>query len=209
MQFAGARNLIQRLLGTRAGQAMLSDKTAEVARASAPGAVLSSAFTALSGGGIPATIATGALDMGLSTVGGRLAGKVTPQSITNLVGQGPKRQAVANFLTSAKPGEMSVLQGLTMGLGSVGATMAATPLYPTQELLGLDPAQLQQLTAEPVVMDQTATAEQQLIQRDLINQLQGQALSPGTMFQLQGIESSLARGYSVDPRIDPYGIMRR
>ncbi len=208
MQFAGARNLIQGLLGTRAGKAMLSDKTAQVARASAPGAALSSLFTAVGGGGIPATIATGALDMGLSTVGGRLAGKVTPQTITNLVGQGPKRQAVANFLAGAKPGELSALQNLTMGVGSVGAAMATIPLYPTQELLGLDAAQLQQLTAEPVVMDQTATTEQQLIQRDLINRLQAEALSPGTMFQMAGIESTLGRGMSVDPSIDPYGIMR-
>jgi hypothetical protein len=57
-------------------------------------------------------------------------------------------------------------------------------------------------------MDQTATTEQQLLQRDLINRLQGEALSPGTMFQLQGVESSLTRGMSVDPRIDPYGISR-
>jgi hypothetical protein len=65
--------------------------------------------------------------------------------------------------------------------------------------------QLQQMLAEPVVMDQTLTAEQQLLQRDLINNLQGEALSPGTMFQMQGIESTLGR---VDPSLDPYGIMR-
>jgi hypothetical protein len=62
--------------------------------------------------------------------------------------------------------------------------------------------------SEPVVMDQTLTAEQQLLQRDLINQLQAQSLSPGTMFQMQGIESTLGRGMSVAPQIDPYGIMR-
>lgn len=208
MQVAGARNLIERLLKTGAGKAMLSDKTREVARAAAPGAVLSSAFTAIGGGGIPATIATGALDMGLSTAGGRLAGKVTPETITKLVGQGPKRQAVANFLAGAKPGEMSTLQSLAMGVGSVGASMAALPLYPSQQIVGLDPSQIQQLIAEPVVMDQTATTEQQLMQRDLINRLRGEALSPGTMFQMAGIESTLGRGMSVDPSIDPYGIMR-
>ena len=208
MQLAGAGKLIQGLLGTRVGKAMLAPATKEAAKAAAPGAVLSSAFTALGGGGIPATAATGLLDMGLSTAGARLAGKVTPQSILRLTGQGPKRQAVANFMAGAKPGDMSVLQNLAMGAGSVTASMAAMPLYPSQELVGISPAQLQQLIAEPVVMDQTATTEQQLMQRDLINQLQGEALSPGTMFQLQGVESSLGRGFTVDPRIDPYGIMR-
>jgi hypothetical protein len=190
------------------GQAMLSDKTAEVARAAAPGAVLSSAFTALGGGGIPATAATGLLDMALSTAGGRLAGKVTPERIMKITGQGPKRQKVANFLAGAKPGDMSMLQNLSMGVGSVGASMAALPLYPSQQIVSLSPSQIQQLISEPVVMDQTATTEQQLMQRDLINRLRGEALSPGTMFQMAGVESTLTRGMSVDPSIDPYGIMR-
>lgn len=203
MQLAGTGRLIQGLLGTRLGKAMLAPATKEAAKAAAPGAVLSSAFTAIGGGGIPATAATGLLDMGLSTAGARLAGKVTPEMLGKVM---PQR--AARFIAGAKPGEMSALQNIAMGGGSVAASMAAIPLYPTQQLAGLDSAQLQQLMAEPVVMDQTATTEQQLMQRDLINQLQGQALSPGTMFQLQGVESSLSRGYSVDPRIDPYGIMR-
>lgn len=208
MQLAGAGKLIQGLLGTRIGKAMLAPATKEAAKASVPGAVLSGAFTAVGGGGLPATLATTGLDVGLSTAGARLAGKITPQAITNLVGQGPKRQAVANFIAGAKPGEMSTLQNVAMGIGSVGASVAALPLYPSEQLVGMNPAQIQQLIAEPVVMDQTATTEQQLLQRDLINRLQGEALSPGTMFQLQGVESSLGRGMSVDPRIDPYGISR-
>jgi hypothetical protein len=67
---------------------------------------------------------------------------------------------------------------------------------------------LQQLTAEPQVMDQTAALQQQIMQRDMINSLQTQSLSPGTMFQMQGIESTLGRNMSVDPRLDPYGIAR-
>ena len=101
MQLAGAGKLIQGLLGTRIGKAMLAPATKEAAKASVPGAVLSGAFTAVGGGGLPATLATTGLDVGLSTAGARLAGKVTPQAITNLVGQGPKRQAVANFIAGA------------------------------------------------------------------------------------------------------------
>jgi NAD dependent epimerase/dehydratase family enzyme len=92
-----------------------------------------------------------------------------------------------------------------MGTGSVGAALATAPMLANDQIAALSQQQLQQLMAEPVVMDQTATAEQQLLQRDLINNLQGEALSPGTMFQMQGIESTLGR---IDPSLDPYGIMR-
>lgn len=203
MQLAGTGKLIQGLLGTRLGKAMLSPSTKEAAKASIPGAIVGSTFTALGGGGLPATVATGLLDVGLSTAGARLAGKVTPEMLGKVM---PQR--AARFIAGAKPGEMSTLQNVAMGGGSIAAAMAAIPLYPSQELVNLSPAQLQQLIAEPVAMDQTATTEQQLMQRDLINQLQGEALSPGTMFQMQGIESTLGRGLTVDPRIDPYGIMR-
>jgi hypothetical protein len=178
MALAGTGRLIQGLLGTRIGKAMLAPATKEAAKASVPGAVLSGAFTAIGGGGIPATLATAGLDVGLSTAGARLAGKVTPESILRLTGQGPKRQAVANFIAGAKPGDMSTLQNIAMGVGSVSASMAALPLYPSQQLVGLDPAQLQQLIAEPVVMDQTATTEQQLLQRDLINRSARRSIVP-------------------------------
>jgi hypothetical protein len=83
--------------------------------------------------------------------------------------------------------------------------MATAPMLAGDQIASMSQQQLQQLMAEPVVMDQTATAEQQLIQRDLVNNLQAQSLSPGTMFQMQGVESTLGR---VDPSLDPYGIMR-
>jgi hypothetical protein len=81
-------------------------------------------------------------------------------------------------------------------------------MYAGEQIANLSEDQLRQLIAEPVVMDQTATAEQQLIQRDLVNNLQAQSLSPGTMFQMQGVESTLGRGMAVAPQLDPYGIMR-
>jgi hypothetical protein len=57
-------------------------------------------------------------------------------------------------------------------------------------------------------MDQTASLQQQLMQREMVNKLQAQSLSPGTMFQMQGIESTLGRGLVADPRLDPYGLSR-
>lgn len=198
MKLAG--QALQRILGSRMGQAMMAPATKEVVKASVPGAVLGGGFTLMAGGGVPAALATGGLDIGLSTLAGRLAGKVTPEALSKVTGQ-----RAANFIAGAKPGELSMLQHIAMGGGSVAAAVATHPLYAGAQIANLSEQQLQQLTAEPIAMDQTATAEQQMIQRDLINNLQAQSLSPGTMFQMQGIESTLGR---VDPSLDPYGIMR-
>lgn len=198
MKLAG--QALQRILGSRMGQAMMAPATKEAVKASVPGAVLTTGLTAMAGGGLVPSLATGALDIGLSTAGVRLAGKVTPEMLSKVM---PKR--AANFLAGAKPDQMSVLQQVGQGVGSVGAAVATYPMYAGSQIANLSEQELQQLMAEPLAMDQTATAEQQLIQRDLINNLQTQALSPGTMFQMQGIESTLGR---TDPSLDPYGIMR-
>lgn len=198
MKLAG--QALQRILGSRMGQAMMAPATKEAVKASVPGAVLTTGLTAVAGGGLIPSLATGALDIGLSTAGVRLAGKLTPEMLSKVM---PKK--AANFIAGAQPGQMSVLQQVGQGVGSVGAALATYPMYAGSQVANLSQQELQQLMAEPVVMDQTATAEQQLIQRDLINNLQAQSLSPGTMFQMQGIESTLGR---VDPSLDPYGIMR-
>jgi hypothetical protein len=195
-----AGQALQKILGSRVGRAMTAPATREAARASIPGSVLTAGFTGLAGGGLGTSVFTGALDMGLSTAGARLAGKVTPDMLSKVTGQ-----RVGNLLAGSKPGEMSVLQNIAMGTGSIGAALATAPMLAGDQISNLSQEQLQQLMAEPVVMDQTATAEQQLIQRDLINNLQAQSLSPGTLFQMQGVESTLGR---VDPSLDPYGLMR-
>jgi hypothetical protein len=201
VRFAG--QALQRILGSRVGQAMTSAATKEAAKASIPGAVLTTGITALTGGGLGPSLATGLLDMGFSTAGARLAGRVKPEMLSRVIGKG-----AANVIAGSRPGEMSTLQNIAMGAGSIGAAMATAPLVAGSQIADLNQQQLQYLLAEPVVMDQTATSEQQLLQRDLINRLQGQALSPGTMFQMQGIESTLGREMGVDPSLDPYGIMR-
>jgi hypothetical protein len=198
MKLAG--QALQRILGSRMGQAMMAPATKEAVRSSIPGAVITTGLTGLSGGGLGTSLLTGGLDIGLSTAGARLAGRVTPEMLSKITGK-----RTGNFLAGAKPGEMSVLQNLAMGTGSIGAAMATAPMLAGDQIASMSQQQLQQLMAEPVVMDQTATAEQQLIQRDLVNNLQAQSLSPGTMFQMQGVESTLGR---VDPSLDPYGIMR-
>jgi len=199
MKLAGAGKLVERLMGTRMGQAMLAQPTKEAAKAAVPGAILNTAFTGMAGGGIPASLLTGGLDLGLSTAGARLAGKVTPERILKLIGTGDKRQGLANLLAKAEPGQMTTLQSLGMGLGSVGAQMAAMPLYPSQQTLNLSPQQVQQAIAQPAAIDPNATTDQQLLQRAYINQLQSQVLAPNTMFQMQGMPQA---------SIDPYGLSR-
>jgi len=203
MKLAGAKQLVERLLGTRMGQAMLAPATKEAAKASVPGAILNTAFTGMAGGGIPVALATGGLDMGLSTAGARLAGKVTPEAILKLTGTGPNRQRLANLLAKADPGQMTTLQSLGMGAGSVTASMATLPLYPSQQMLNLSPQQIQQAIYDPAAVNPSLTTDQQNLQRAYINQLQSQVLAPDTMFQMQGLPQGQFQG-----QIDPYGLSR-
>ena len=203
MKLAGAKKLVEKLLGTRAGKAMLAPATKDMAKASVPGAVLNTGFTAMAGGGIPAALATGALDMGLSTAGGRLAGKVTPEMLLKVTGTGAKREKLANLLAKADPGQMTTLQALGMGTGSIAASMATLPLYPSQQMLNLSPQQLQQAVTDPSVVNASLTTDQQNLQRAYVNQLQSQVVAPDTMFQMQGIPQAEFQG-----QIDPYNLSR-
>lgn len=203
MKLAGAKKLVEQLLGTRAGKAMLAPATKDMAKASVPGAVLNTGFTAMAGGGLPAALATGALDMGLSTAGGRLAGKVTPEMLLKVIGTGAKREKLANLLAKADPGQMTTLQALGMGTGSIAASMATLPLYPSQQMLNLSPQQLQQAVTDPSVVNASLTTDQQNLQRAYLNQLQSQVVAPDTMFQMQGIPQAEFQG-----QIDPYNLSR-
>ena len=203
MKLAGAKKLVEQLLGTRAGKAMLAPATKDMAKASVPGAVLNTGFTAMAGGGLPAALATGALDMGLSTAGGRLAGKVTPEMRLKVTGTGAKREKLANLLAKADPGQMTTLQALGMGTGSIAASMATLPLYPSQQMLNLSPQQLQQAVTDPSVVNASLTTDQQNLQRAYLNQLQSQVVAPDTMFQMQGIPQAEFQG-----QIDPYNLSR-
>ena len=141
--------------------------------------------------------------MGLSFGGARIAGKYSPGAQQTILRkkQGGGIEKIENY-------DMSMPQKIASGVGNVASVMIAPSFFPATEIAAENPALLQQLTAEPLVMDQTASVQQQLMQRDIINKLQTQSLSPGTMFQMQGIESTLGRNMPVDPRLDPYGIAR-
>jgi len=75
--------------------------------------------------------------------------------------------------------------------------MAVTPLIQNQLR-----AQQQQ------EMDQTVSLQQQAMQRQLINGNLTQALSPGTQFQMQGLEQTIDPSTLNENMIDPYGYGR-
>jgi hypothetical protein len=145
--------------------------------------------------------------MGLSLGGARLAGKMgAPGTRQTALRESVKNGVkTINRVEEFKP---SAMQNIAMGVGTVAAPVIMSSFAPATQLAAEDPRLLQQLITEPTVMDQTASLQQQLMQREMVNKLQAQSLSPGTMFQMQGIESSLGRGMQVPVSLDPYGLNR-
>jgi hypothetical protein len=157
---------------------------------SALGGLWSGASTAMFTGNPVAGLAVGAADALLSAGAAKQLGKyytVTPPG------------SKVSHQEYRPSGPQSALMIGT----SIAAPMLVEPIFASSQIAGLSQQELQQLSAEPVVMDQTATAEQQLMQRQAMNPGSQEALSPGTMFQMQGVESSLFRG-----AIDPYALTR-
>ena len=201
MQFAG--RLAKKIADSQVGKKILGGEGKDLLVQNIPGAITSGLFTLAGTGSVPAALTTAALDMGLSYGGARIAGKYSPGAEQTIL-----RKNKAGDIETIKNYEMSMPQKIVSGAGNVASVMIAPSFFPATQIATEDPALLQQLTAEPMVMDQTSSVQQQLIQRDMINKLQTQSLSPGTMFQMQGIESTLGRNIPVDPRLDPYGIAR-
>lgn len=201
MQFAG--RLAKKIADSQVGRKILGEEGKNLLAQNIPGAITSGLFTLAGTGSVPAALTTAALDMGLSFGGARLAGKYSPGAEQTIL-----RKKKEGGIETIKNYEMSMPQKIASGAGNVASVMIAPSFFPATQIATEDPALLQQLTAEPLVMDQTASVQQQLMQRDMINKLQTQSLSPGTMFQMQGIESTLGRNMPVDPRLDPYGIAR-
>lgn len=184
-QLAG--KLLSKLSGNPQVQRALAGGGKDLLGHAAPGAVMTGLFTTLSTGNPVAGLAVGTADLLGSAAIAKGIGKLSPKLAGRYQTVIPK---------DGKPYQQytpSLAQNIGMGVGSVGAALAVEPLFAGGQIANLNQQQLQQLIAEPVVMDQTATSEQQLIQRQLLNKLQAQSLSPGTMFQMQGVESTLMR----------------
>lgn len=205
MQLAG--RLAKQIASSKIGQKILGTEGKEILAQNIPGAITGGLFTLAAGGSIPEAVGTAALDMGLSLGGARLAGKLgAPGTRQTALRESVKNGVkTINRVEEFKP---SAMQNIAMGAGTVAAPVLMASFAPATQLAAEDPRLLQQLIAEPTVMDQTASLQQQLMQREMVNKLQAQSLSPGTMFQMQGIESSLGRGMQVPVSLDPYGLNR-
>lgn len=200
MKVAG--RLMDQIASSQLGKRILGGGGKELLQANIPGAVTTSLFTLAGGGGIPAALTTGLLDMGLSYGGAKLAGKRFPGAMQTVI-----RDLPGGGVEKTKMYQPSSQQQIAMGAGTVAAPLLVASIFPAAQIASEDPRLLQQLTSEPVVMDQTAALEQQVMQRQMINKLGAQALAPGTNFQMAGIESTLTRGMQVPPGLDPYGLM--
>jgi hypothetical protein len=205
VQLAG--RLAKQIASSKIGQKILGNEGKELLAQNIPGAITGGLFTLAAGGSIPEAVGTAALDMGLSLGGARLAGKMgAPGTRQTALRESVKNGVkTINRVEEFKP---SAMQNIAMGVGTVAAPVIMSSFAPATQLAAEDPRLLQQLITEPTVMDQTASLQQQLMQREMVNKLQAQSLSPGTMFQMQGIESSLGRGMQVPVSLDPYGLNR-
>ena len=202
MKFAG--RLAKQIADSKIGKAVLGGEGKDLLIQNIPGAITGGLFTLAGTGSIPAALATAGLDMGLSYGGARLAGKLGAPGAQQTIlrkNKAGKTEPIENY-------EMSGPQKIASGVGNVAAVMLAPSFLPATQLAAENPRLLQQLTTEPTVMDQTASLEQQLMQRAMLNRGATQSLSPGTQFQLNGLESTLTRGMQVPNELDPYGLNR-
>lgn len=205
MRLAG--RLAKQIADSKITKRILGGEGKEILAQNIPGAITGGLFTLAAGGSPMEAVGTAALDMGLSLGGARLAGKMGAPGTRQTVLRESVKNGVKTIdrVSEFKP---SAMQSIAMGAGTVAAPVLMASFAPATQLAMQDPALLQQLITEPTVMDQTASLQQQLMQRQTVNDLQAQSLSPGTMFQLQGIESSLGRSIVADPKLDPYGLSR-
>jgi hypothetical protein len=202
-----AGRLAKQIADSKITQRILGSEGKELLAQNIPGAITGGLFTLAAGGSIPEAMGTAALDMGLSFGGARLAGKLGAPGVRQTVLRENVKDGVKT-IDRIKEFKPSGMQQVAMGAGTVAAPFLMASFAPATQLAAEDPRLLQQLIAEPTVMDQTASLQQQLMQRQMVNNLQTQSLSPGTMFQMQGIESSLGRGMQVPVSLDPYGLNR-
>jgi hypothetical protein len=183
------RNLAGRL--TKTGMLPVAERQA-VNRAilgnTVPSAVMVTGFNMLGGVDPLTSLLAGAVDLGIGYGGMKLAGKLAPGRMGTLTQkQGDKTVTTPQFLPSAA-------QNIVQGVSPIVSSMAVMPMVQN----ALQQQQLQEI-------DQTASLQQQAMQRQLLNNLQTQTLSPGTQFQLQGLEQTLDPTALMQNAMDPYG----
>ena len=196
---------------------------------SIPGALATSVMSTVTTGNPLAGIAIGATDLALSSALARgMASSTVAKGLTKLDAQGvPLAGKVKQALPGryiGKPGGqrttradgkevytpnrqymLSTPQAAATAIGSVGAAITLEPyFYPKQEAAILAEQYPRQMGARPEDQSQMLTQSQQLEQLKYLNNLQEEANTPGTMYQLQGMPTAtLGAG-----GLDKYNLMR-
>ena len=163
--------------------------SASVARQALPGAGLN-ALMGLVTGGPGAAIAYGAGDFLLNYPLMRTARRLAPgaqEAVTNLATGAVSRRYSPSVLETGANITASILSPVVTDLVTGGAFAPKVTQAQPDEAIAL---QQQQPQIVPSNQSQEQQTYQELIQRNRINSLPlgGQALSPGTMYQMQGIE---------------------
>lgn len=154
-----------------------------------PNAALAAGMNLIGGVDPMTSMIAGALDLGFNVGGTKLAGKYFPGTLGKLQVKGEATPR-AEYIPS-------LAQNTMQTIAPMAASLAVTPLIQNQIQ-----AQQQQ------EMDQTASIQQQAMQRQLINGGLAQALSPGTQFQMQGMEQ-LINPTMLNPSVaETYGYAR-
>lgn len=203
MKLAG--RLVERLNASQGVQRAMDRGGKELLMSSVPGAILTGGLSAVATGNPLIGLAVGGVDLAASAGIGRALGSKTVAQGLERAGLGKVAPHLAGrYQTVIPKGGKAIqeyapssAQQVLMGAANLGTALVAAPVIESalagNTISQLSQQELQQLIAEPVAMDQTATEEQQVLQRQLLNDLEQQALSPGTMFQMQGVESTLTR----------------
>lgn len=159
------------------GKLITSQTSRQAAKAALPGAALNFGFGTLTQGPI-AGLAYAAGDFLLNYPAVGAARKMfpgTPAGTATIVTKGG--QTITKELPYMPS---SVESGLNLG-----ASLASAPLV---DVVTGGALYNNQAAPEPTNMSQEQQSYQQATQRQQINRLQQQALSPGTQFQMQGLE---------------------
>lgn len=184
-------------------QRFLAGGGKELVASAVPGAVITGGLATLTTGSPLAGLAVGLTDLAASSAIARGLGSKTLGKGLEKVGLGGVAPALAGRYETVTPKggtpvtryAPSTAQHIGMGVGSIASAVAMEPLF----LRGVMQPDFQQLLNQAAsVESQALTSDQQLLQRELINRMQtSQQLSPGTLYQLQGLPQS---------EIDPYGL---
>lgn len=179
--------LVKSLLG-----ALTSKRSVDVAKGALPGAAINAVIGGLTAGPMGA-IGYGAGDFLLNYPLMRMARKVSPgtkELVTNVAtGKVTERFSPSALETGANI-TASLFSPIAVDFATGGALTPQAAQLRQEEAAQLAAQQYQQIT--PVEQSQSQQTMQALLQRHRVNNLPlgAMALSPNTMFQMQGIEQT-------------------